>query len=357
MNYYTRKHKKSKVKIIPLGGVGEIGKNMTAVEYRNQIFIVDCGTIFPDESMPGIDIVIQDFTYLEQNKHKIKALLITHGHEDHIGAVPYLLKKIDTRVYGTKLTLGLIEPKLEEHGLPNHMLKVVSQGQTIKIGDIDVEFIPVNHSIPDSCAIALHTSEGIVLFTGDFKIDFTPIDGVKIDLQRLGELGKEGVLCLLSESTNVERPGFSMSELSIRETFKKVFAEATGRITIATFASNLHRIQQVLDACEFNNRKMFLTGRSMLRNIQIAINLGYLRVKKDTIQDVKNLNKFKDNEIVVLTTGSQGEEMAALTRMSREEHKKFKLKAGDTVVISSTPIPGNEEAISTMINNFNIQFS
>ena len=350
-NNKIKRNKNSKIKIIPLGGVGEIGKNMTAVEYKNQILIVDAGTIFPDESMPGVDMVIQDFTYLEQNKHKIKGLLITHGHEDHIGAVPYLLKKINMRVYATRLTLGLVEAKLEEHGIPTNMLKIVSQGQTIRLGDFDVEFIAVNHSIPDSCAIALHTEEGVVLFTGDFKVDFTPIDGVMMDLQRLGELGKQGVLCLLSDSTNVERAGFSMSELSIRETFKRVFADAKGRIAVAAFASNLHRIQQVFDACEYHNRKMFLTGHSMVRNIEIAIKLGYIRVRKDTIQDIRNINKFRDDEITILTTGSQGEEMAALTRMAREEHKSLRLKDGDTVIISATPIPGNEDATSSLINN------
>lgn len=348
---YKRKVRKSKIKIIPLGGVGEIGKNMTAVEYNNQIIIVDAGTIFPDESMPGIDIVIQDYTYLEQNKHKIKGLVITHGHEDHIGAVPYLLKKINMRVYATRLTIGLIESKIQEHGLDTSVLKKVSQGQTIRLGDFDVEFIAVNHSIPDSCAIALHTNEGVILFTGDFKVDFTPIDGVQMDLQRFGELGRKGVLCLLSDSTNVERPGYTMSEKSIRETFKKVFAEAKGRITVATFASNLHRIQQVFDATEYHNKKMFISGRSMVKNINIAVNLGYLKVKKDTIQDIKHIDKYDDEEIVMLTTGSQGEQMAALTRMAREEHRKLKLQEGDTVIISATPIPGNEESMGTVINN------
>jgi len=351
MNKFNRKKKSSSIKIIPLGGVGEIGKNMTAIEYNNQILIVDAGTTFPDETMPGIDIVIPDFTYLEQNKDRISGLLITHGHEDHIGAVPYLLKKINTRVYATRLTLGLIQGKLEEHGLDTSMLKTVSQGQTIRLGDIDVEFIAVNHSIPDACAIALHTDLGTVLFSGDFKVDFTPIDGVMMDLQRLGELGRKGVLCLLSDSTNVERAGFTVSEISVRETFKKVFSEAEGRIAVATFASNLHRIQQVFDATEYNNRKMFISGRSMVKNIKIAIELGYLRVKEDTIQDIKHIKKYKNEEIVMLTTGSQGETMAALTRMAREEHRQLKLQKGDTVIISATPIPGNEDSMGSVINN------
>lgn len=349
--YRNRRRKKSSIKIIPLGGVGEIGKNMTAVEYNNQIVIIDAGTTFPDETMPGVDIVIPDFTYLEQNKEKIKGLFITHGHEDHIGAVPYLLKKIHTRVYSTRLTTGLIEGKLEEHGLDTHVLKTVSQGQTIRIGDFDIEFIAVNHSIPDSCAIALHTEAGVVLFTGDYKVDFQPIDGVHMDLQRFGELGKQGVLAMLGDSTNVERHGYAMSEVSIRETFKKVFAEAQGRICVATFASNLHRVQQVFDATEYHGKKMFISGRSMVRNIKIAIELGYLRVKKDTIQDLNKINKYRDDEIVLLTTGSQGEQMAALTRMAREEHRSIKLQRGDTVIISATPIPGNEESSSTVINN------
>lgn len=349
--YRYRRRKKSSIKIIPLGGVGEIGKNMTAVEYNNQIVIIDAGTTFPDETMLGVDIVIPDFTYLEQNKEKIKGLFITHGHEDHIGAVPYLLKKINTRVYSTRLTTGLIEGKLEEHGIDSYSLKTVSQGQTIRIGDFDIEFIAVNHSIPDSCAIALHTDLGVILFTGDYKVDFQPIDGIHMDLQRFGELGKQGVLAMLGESTNVERPGYSMSEVSIRETFKKVFAEAKGRICVATFASNLHRVQQVFDATEYHGKKMFISGRSMIRNIKIAIELGYLRVKKDTIQDISRIRRYREDEIVLLTTGSQGEQMAALTRMAREEHRSLKLQRGDTVIISATPIPGNEESTSTVINN------
>lgn len=350
-NYRNKKRRKSSIKIIPLGGVGEIGKNMTAVEYNDQIIIIDAGTTFPDETMPGVDIVIPDFTYLEQNREKIKGVFITHGHEDHIGAIPYLLKKINTRVYSTRLTTGLLEGKLEEHGLDTSVLKTISQGQTIKIGDYDIEFIAVNHSIPDACAIALHTDAGVILFTGDYKVDFTPIDGVHMDLQRFGELGKQGVLAMLGDSTNVERNGFSMSEVSIRETFKKVFAEAKGRICVATFASNLHRVQQVFDATEYHGKKMFISGRSMVKNIKIAIELGYLRVKSDTIQDLNKINKFKDDQIVILTTGSQGEQMAALTRMAREEHKSLKLRKGDTVMISATPIPGNEEPTSVVINN------
>lgn len=347
----TKSNKNASVKIIPLGGVGEIGKNMTAVEVDNSIYIIDAGTTFPDDTMHGIDIVIPDFTYLEQNKHKVKALLITHGHEDHIGAVPYLLKKIHTNVYSTRLTNGLIAGKLEEHGLDTSVLKNVNIGDTIKLGNISAEFIPVIHSIPASCAIALHTEAGVVLFTGDFKVDFTPLDEIKMDLQRFGELGKKGVLAMLGDSTNVERSGYTMSEVSIRETFNRVFQEATGRICVATFASNLYRVQQVFDVTEALGKKIFVSGRSMVRNIKIAVELGYLRAKKDTIQDINRINNYRDDEIVLLTTGSQGEQMAALTRMARGDHAKLKLHKGDTVIISATPIPGNEESTSIVINN------
>lgn len=351
----TAKVKKKKgasnIKIIPLGGLGEIGKNMTAVEYNDQIIIIDAGLTFPDETMLGVDIVIPDFTYLEANKEKIRGLLVTHGHEDHIGAVPYLLKKINMRVYSTRLTLGLIEVKLKEHNLDTSVLKTIRPGQTIKLGDFKAEFISVNHSIPDATAIALHTPEGVVLFTGDFKVDFTPIDGVYMDLQRLGQLGKEGVLLLLSDSTNVEKSGYTMSELSVRETFINVFATATERIAVATFASNLHRVQQVIDATEYYGKKLFISGRSMEKNVKIAIDLGYLKIKEGTIQNINNIDKFDNSEIVLLTTGSQGEPLSALTRMSKSEHRKVKLMPNDTVIISATPIPGNEDSMGGVINN------
>lgn len=340
-----------KVRIIPLGGLGEIGKNMTAVEIGNDIFVIDAGLTFPDETMLGIDIVIPDMTYLEENKDRVKALLVTHGHEDHIGAVPYFLKKIQTKVYSTKLTLGLIEVKLKEHNLDTSVLKTVHPGQTIKLGQTDIEFVRVNHSIPDATSIVLHTQIGKIIFTGDFKIDYTPIDGVYMDLQRFGQLGKEGVLLLLQDSTNVERSGYTMSELTVRETFKQIFIEAQERIIIATFASNLHRVQQVIDATEFHNRKLFISGRSMEKNVKIAIDLGYLRIKKDTLRHINEIDKFQADEIVLLTTGSQGEPLSALTRLSKSEHRKVKLMPGDTVVISATPIPGNEGAMGDVINN------
>ncbi len=347
----NKSHTIDKVKIIPLGGLGEIGKNMTAVEIGKDIFVIDAGLTFPDETMLGIDIVIPDMTYLEENKDRIKALLVTHGHEDHIGAVPYLLKKINTKVYSTKLTLGLIEVKLKEHNLDTSVLRTVHPGQTIKLGSTDIEFVKVSHSIPDATSIVLHTPIGKIIFTGDFKVDYTPIDGVHMDLQRFGQLGKEGVLLLLSDSTNVERPGYTMSELSVRETFKQIFIEAQERIIIATFASNLHRVQQVIDATEFYNRKLFISGRSMEKNVKIAIDLGYLRIKKDTLRHINEVDKYDADQVVLLTTGSQGEPLSALTRLSKSEHRKVKLVPGDTVVISATPIPGNEGAMGDVINN------
>lgn len=349
-----RTYKKSsdtKVKIIPLGGLGEIGKNMTAVEIGKDIFVIDAGLSFPDETMLGIDIVIPDMTYLEENKERVKALLVTHGHEDHIGAVPYLLKKIDTKVYSTKLTLGLIEVKLKEHNLDTSCLKTVHPGQTIRLGETDIEFIRVNHSIPDATSIVLHSPVGKIIFTGDFKVDYTPIDGVHMDLQRFGQLGKEGVLLLLSDSTNVERPGYTMSERTVTDTFKKVFLDAQERIVVATFASNLHRVQQVIDATEYHGRKLFVSGRSMEKNIKIAIDLGYLRIKQDTLRPINEISKLPSNEVVLLTTGSQGEPLSALTRLSKSEHRQVKLVPGDTVMISATPIPGNEAPMGDVINN------
>lgn len=347
----NKSHSIDKVRIIPLGGLGEIGKNMTAVEIGKDIFVIDAGLTFPDETMLGIDIVIPDMTYLEENKDRVKALLVTHGHEDHIGAVPYLLKKINTKVYSTKLTLGLIEVKLKEHNLDTSVLRTVHPGQTIKLGSTDIEFVKVSHSIPDATSIVLHSPIGKIIFTGDFKVDYTPIDGVHMDLQRFGQLGKEGVLLLLADSTNVERPGYTMSELSVRETFKQIFIEAQERIIIATFASNLHRIQQVIDATEFYNRKLFISGRSMEKNVKIAIDLGYLRIKKDTLRHINEVDKYDADQVVLLTTGSQGEPLSALTRLSKSEHRKVKLMPGDTVVISATPIPGNEGAMGDVINN------
>ncbi|MFC4367836.1 ribonuclease J [Citroniella saccharovorans] len=342
--------KKQKLKIIPLGGLAEIGKNMTVVEYGNDIVIVDCGLTFPSEEMLGIDIVIPDITYLEKNKDKIKGLVITHGHEDHIGAVPYILKKLDIKVYATKLTLGLIKNKFSEHKLSTENLREVQAGSRIKLGKFDIEFIRASHSIPDSCSIAIKSPVGTVLFTGDFKIDYTPIDGCLMDLPRLAALGDEGVLCLLSDSTNVEREGYTMSERRVGETFKDVFSTATARIIVATFASNLHRVQQVISASEYFGRKVAVSGRSMVNTISVALELGYLKVKKGTMIDINRIDDYEPNQITILTTGSQGEPMSALARMASGEHRKVKLTPLDLVVISASPIPGNEKTVFNVLN-------
>ncbi len=342
--------RRTTLKLIPLGGLGEIGKNMTVVEYGNDIVVIDCGLTFPDEDMPGVDVVIPDINYLEKNREKLRGVAITHGHEDHYGAVPYLLKKLDVNIYATELTLGLLKNKFKEHNLSTKHLKTVRPGMKVKLGCFEVEFIRVSHSIPDSCAIAVHTPVGPVIFTGDFKIDFTPIDGDLTDLPRLAELGKEGVLALLADSTNVERPGYTLSERTVGETFKQVFSKAKARIIVATFASNLHRAQQVIYAAEHFGRKVVLSGRSMVNNVNIALELGYLKAKKGTIVDLNNLNRYDDDEIVLLTTGSQGEPMSALTRMAYGEHRKVSLRPTDTVILSASPIPGNETTVGSVIN-------
>lgn len=346
-----RVSKRSKLKIIPLGGMGEVGKNITLFEYENNIIIVDCGMTFPEDEMLGVDVVIPDVTYLIKNKSKIKGLFITHGHEDHFGAIPYVLKKLDIPIYATKLTLGLLKNKLKEHRLNNVKLNTVKHGEVIKSGVFDVEFIKTSHSIPDSAAFAISTPVGKIVHTGDFKIDFTPISGDMIDLNRFAELGNEGVLALMSDSTNVTRPGFTMSESTVGETFRDLFSKAEGRILVATFASNIHRIQQIINASELNNRKVVVSGRSMLNNTEIALELGYLKAEKGTIVDIKNMNKYPNNELVLITTGSQGEPMSALTRIANSEHRKIELYPDDLVIISATPIPGNEKTVSKVINN------
>ncbi|QQK07591.1 ribonuclease J [Miniphocaeibacter halophilus] len=342
--------KQNKLKIIPLGGVSEIGKNMTVVEFGKDLIIVDSGLTFPDDNMPGIDLVIPDTDYLEKNKEKIKGIVVTHGHEDHIGAIPYILRKFDISVYGTKLTIGLIKTKLNEHGLSKKNLKVVEKGSSIKLGVFSVEFIQASHSIPDSVSFAITTPVGVIIFTGDFKIDYTPIDGDVMDLTRLAELGKNGVLALLADSTNVERPGYTLSEKSVGETFIDLFSKAKSRIIVATFASNVHRIQQVINAAEHYGRKIALSGRSMVNIVSVAKELNYLKVKDDTFIELKDIDKFKGNKIVLLTTGSQGEPMSALTRMAYGEHRKVQLVPEDTVIISASPIPGNEKTVSSIIN-------
>ena len=344
--------KKENLKIIPLGGIEEIGKNITVFEYGNDIVLVDCGVAFPEDDMLGIDLVIPDFTYLERNKEKIRGLVITHGHEDHIGSIAYLLKEINIPIYATKLTAGLIENKLEEHHL-NQVAKinVVKQGQTIVLGKMRIEFIRSCHSIPDSVALAIHSPVGTVIHTGDFKIDYTPIDDQKIDLGRLAELGNKGVLALLSDSTNAERKGYTMSESTVGEVFDKLFANCKKRIVIATFASNMHRVQQIVNSSVANNRKIAVCGRSMIKMITTAVELGYIKAPKNIFIDIDMIKNYTDDQLVIITTGSQGEPMSALTRMANGEHRKVNINSNDLVIISATPIPGNEKFVAKVIDD------
>ncbi|MGO1470516.1 MAG: ribonuclease J [Tissierella sp.] len=334
--------KKGKLKIIPLGGLGEVGKNITVLEYENDIILIDCGMTFPEDEMLGVDIVIPDISYLFKNKDKIRGLVITHGHEDHIGAIPYTLKRLNIPIYGTRLTLGLLETKFKAHKLENVNLNIVKH--------FKVEFINTNHSIPDSAALAVTTPVGVIVHTGDFKIDYTPISGDVMDLTRLAELGKEGVLCLMADSTNAERPGHTLSESTVGNTFRDMFANAKGRILVATFASNVYRVQQIITAAERNNRKVILSGRSMINTTTVAHELGYLKAKEGTFIDINDMNKYRKDEIVVITTGSQGEPMSALTRIAYSEHRKITLLEDDLVIISATPIPGNEKTVSKIID-------
>ena len=346
------KFKKENLKIIPLGGIEEIGKNITVFEYGNDIVLVDCGVAFPEEDMLGIDLVIPDFTYLEKNKEKIRGLVVTHGHEDHIGSIAYLLKQINIPIYSTKLSIGLISNKLEEHKLLNTaQLHVVNQGQTIVLGKMRVEFIRSCHSIPDSVALAIHTPVGTVVHTGDFKIDYTPIDDQKIDLGRLAELGNRGVLALLSDSTNAERKGYTMSESTVGEVFDKMFLNCKKRIVIATFASNMHRIQQIVNSAVANNRKIAVCGRSMINMIQTSVELGYINAPKNVFIDIDMIKNYPNEQLVIITTGSQGEPMSALTRMANGEHRKVNINSNDLVIISATPIPGNEKFVSKVIDD------
>lgn len=338
--------------IIPLGGLGEIGKNMTAYEYDSDMIIVDCGMTFPDEEMLGIDIVIPDFQYVIKNADKIKGLVVTHAHEDHIGAIPYLLKNINVPVYGTALTIGLIEGKLKEHKLLDRAkLNVSKPGDIVKLGEFEVELIHVNHSIPDAVALGIKTPAGTVIQTGDFKIDTTPIDGDVIDLARFAEYGKEGVLALLSDSTNAERPGFTQSESIVGESFSTLFRRAKGkRIIVATFSSNIHRIQQIIDEAVACGRKVVLSGRSMENVVSVASELGYLRVPDGVLISIDMINQHQPERIVLITTGSQGEPMSALHRMAFDDHRKVKIVPGDFIIISATPIPGNEKTVSRVVN-------
>ena len=345
--------KKSKLKIIPLGGLHEIGKNITVFEYENEIIVVDCGLSFPEDDMLGIDLVIPDITYLEKNVDKIKGLIITHGHEDHIGAVPYLLKKINIPIYATRLTAGLIRNKLEEHKLlRSTKLNEVVQGQTIELGkNFKVEFIRSSHSIPDSVMLAITTPAGTVLHTGDFKVDYTPIDGKIMDFGRIAELGKEGILALMSDSTNAERKGFTMSERSVGEVFDKLFLHCTKRIVVATFASNVHRVQQIVNAAVKYDRKIAVCGRSMINMIETARELGYIECPENIFIDIDMISNYPDERLVIITTGSQGEPMSALTRMAAGDHRKVKITPNDLVIISATPIPGNEKFVSKVIDD------
>ncbi|WP_236898323.1 ribonuclease J [Clostridium beijerinckii] len=343
---------KSKVKIIPLGGLGEIGKNLTVFEYEDEIVIIDCGMSFPDEELLGIDLVLPDITYLLRNKHKIKGFFITHGHEDHIGGLPYVLKQINVPIYATKLTLGLIESKLEEHNiLSDCTLNMVKPGDIIETGNFNIEFIRTNHSIADSVSIALHTPIGIIVHTGDFKIDFTPIDGEIIDLQRYAQLGKKGVLLLMADSTNATRSGYTMSEKTVGETLNNLFIKADGRVIVATFASSIHRVQQIANASIKNGRKIAFSGRSMEKISEVAMSLGYLFIPEEMIIDLNDVKKYPDNKVTIITTGSQGEPMAALTRIAAGNHRSIQLEKGDTVIISSTPIPGNKKAVSSVVDD------
>ena len=340
-----------KLKIIPLGGLDEIGKNMTVYEYGGEIIVVDCGMAFPGDDMYGIDLVIPDVSYLIKNRSRIRGLFITHGHEDHIGAIPYVLKQVNMPIYCTRLTAGLIRLKLEEHGLTKSTkLITVEAGETVRAGKFNVEFIHVNHSIADSVAFAIHTRMGTVVHTGDFKIDSTPIDGEVIDLARFGELGKEGVLALLADSTNVERPGFTPSEKTVGATFTRQFQNCDDRIIVTTFASTVHRIQQVLDAAAQCGRKVAVTGRSMENMMKVSTELGYMKVPKNTLMDINKIKGLPKNKQVIVTTGSQGEEMSALYRMAFSTHKQVELGAGDKVIISASAIPGNEVTVGRVIN-------
>ena len=347
----------SKLRIIPLGGLEVVGMNITAFEYEDSIIVVDCGLSFPTDDMLGIDLVIPDTTYLRENLNKVKGFVFTHGHEDHIGAIPYVFKDINVPIYATKLTMGLIDSKLKEHGMTKTVKrKVIKHGQSINLGQFRIEFIKTNHSIEDACALAIYSPAGIVVHTGDFKVDYTPVFGDAIDLQRFGEIGKKGVLALMSDSTNAEKKGFTMSEKTVGKRFDSIFAEhSTKRIIIATFASNVDRVQQVINSAYKSGRKVVIEGRSMVNTISIAQELGYINIPENTLIDIEQLKNYPDEKTVLITTGSQGESMAALSRMASGTHRKVHIMPGDVVVLSSSPIPGNEKAVSKVINELSIR--
>lgn len=339
------------VKVIPLGGLGEIGKNMTAIESDKEIIIIDCGAGFPDEEMYGVDLVIPDISYLKEKKDKIRGIFITHGHEDHIGAIPYILKQINIPIYGTKLSIGLIENKLKEHNiLPECKLNVVNSGDNISFKELRVEFIRNTHSIADSCSLAIHTPEGTIIHTGDFKIDYTPIDGLVMDLERMSTLGKEGVLLLMADSTNVERKGHTISEKAIGDKLNRIIENADGRVIVATFASNIHRIQQIVDASIKNNRKIAFSGRSMENISNVATELGYLHIEESYRISIDEIKNYRNENITIITTGSQGEPMAALARIAFGTHRKISIEQKDLFIISASPIPGNDKLISRVID-------
>lgn len=352
-----KKENTGSVKIIPLGGLEQIGMNMTAFMYEDEIVVVDCGLSFPDDDMLGVDLVIPDVTFLKDNIDKVKGFVVTHGHEDHIGAFPYVIKDVNKPIYATKLTMGIIETKFREHNLiATTKRKIVNYGQSIILGKFRIEFIRTNHSIADSAALAIHTPAGVIFHTGDFKVDYTPVFGEPIDLQRMGEIGKKGVLALLCDSTNVMRPGYTMSEKTVGKTFENIFDEnKKNRIIVATFASNVDRVQQIINAACSHGRKVAVEGRSMVNIINVAGELGYIQIPDGTLIDTEEIKKYPDDQVTIITTGSQGESMAALSRMAASIHKKVTIKPGDVVVVSATPIPGNEKSVARLINELSMK--
>lgn len=352
-----KKENTGSVKIIPLGGLEQIGMNMTAFMYEDEIVVVDCGLSFPDDDMLGVDLVIPDVTFLKDNIDKVKGFVVTHGHEDHIGAFPYVIKDVNKPIYATKLTMGIIETKFREHNLiATTKRKIVNYGQSIILGKFRIEFIRTNHSIADSAALAIHTPAGVIFHTGDFKVDYTPVFGEPIDLQRMGEIGKKGVLALLCDSTNVMRPGYTMSEKTVGKTFENIFDEnKKNRIIVATFASNVDRVQQIINAACSHGRKFAVEGRSMVNIINVAGELGYIQIPDGTLIDTEEIKKYPDDQVTIITTGSQGESMAALSRMAASIHKKVTIKPGDVVIVSATPIPGNEKSVARLINELSMK--
>lgn len=352
-----KKENTGSVKIIPLGGLEQIGMNMTAFMYEDEIVVVDCGLSFPDDDMLGVDLVIPDVTFLKDNIDKVKGFVVTHGHEDHIGAFPYVIKDVNKPIYATKLTMGIIETKFREHNLiATTKRKIVNYGQSIILGKFRIEFIRTNHSIADSAALAIHTPAGVIFHTGDFKVDYTPVFGEPIDLQRMGEIGKKGVLALLCDSTNVMRPGYTMSEKTVGKTFENIFDEnKKNRIIVATFASNVDRVQQIINAACSHGRKVAVEGRSMVNIINVAGELGYIQIPDGTLIDTEEIKKYPDDQVTIITTGSQGESMAALSRMAASIHKKVTIKSGDVVIVSATPIPGNEKSVARLINELSMK--